>query len=262
VLFRSDVWLPRWPTFGIDLTSMPAKSFEDGNQQPVSSPNLSTAGPAQVVPRRLSKASLSALDPNYERRTTSQGLEAVYLPRADAPQDPVWRDLQGVVAFLSAILGTGLGWQQTLQTNLPSYRNRIVQIRLEEAEGGLHLNMPPEIIKELGDKGRAAGQLLSRFDFEQHQWVRFRVLMDNLEENFGKMGIRLEDPALMNPLTQPFASYSNFPYPPPYERWTDDEDIRLQALKCLLAFWRSRGRKFFADGAPQPETVLRVTPEV
>lgn len=264
-----DVWLPRWPTFGIDLTSMPAKSFEDGNQQHVSPPNLPTTGPAQVDPGCLSKASLSALDPNYERRTTSQGPEAVYLPRADAPQDPVWRDLQGVVAFLSAILGTGLGWQQTLQTNLPSYRDRVVQIRMSEAEDGLHLNMPPGIIKELGDKGQAAGQLLSKFDFEQHRWVRFRVLMAKLEENFEKSQATVLSSAPGKPSTleklldAQASAYRNDPYPYKEEpQWCDEAKARVNKLRNPIEFWRTGAPLLFREDAPKPDTALRVTPEI
>src|SRR2546428_109100 len=77
--------------------------------------------------------------------------------------------------------------------HLVSVSPRFLQIRLSEAEGGLHLNMPPEVIKTIVDKGGQAGDLLNpgndlkkfnSFNFEYHEWVRFRVLMAKLEENF------------------------------------------------------------------------------
>ena len=256
-----DVWLPRWPTFGINLASMPAKAFENENQQ--------------IGPERLSKAHFSALDPAYPYEVASDA--AVFLPKADAPQNPEWKDLQDpqfsnlqrIGAFVSAIIGTGLFYHDTLQANLPSYRERVVQIRLSDEEGGLNLNMPHKTIEGIVKKGRKAGELIwnsknnsQEFNLEYHQWVRFRVLMADLEENFEKMGINLKDPALGNLLTKPFASYSDYPYPPRDGDWLNGAIVRLQTLQCLLKCWQEGTPDLFRKDKPNPETVLRVTPEV
>jgi len=50
-----------------------------------------------------------------------------------------------------------------MQTRLPGYRDRIAHVSLhEETEGGLNLNMPPELIVELGERGERAARLLIR----------------------------------------------------------------------------------------------------
>jgi hypothetical protein len=69
---------------------------------------------------------------------------------------------------------------------LPSYRKRIVQIRFNEQEGGLNLAMDEKIIEDVMKKGEVAGELLTDFKFEIHQWVRFRLLMSQMEQYMGK----------------------------------------------------------------------------
>ena len=255
-----DVWLPRWPTFGINLASMPEKAFANGNQQ--------------IAPSELNKTYFSALDPKNPYKIASDA--AVFLPEADDPQNPEWKDLQispsslqRIWAFVSAIISTGVFYRETIQANLPSYRERVAQIRLNSDEGGLNLNMPPDIVQKIVDKGREAGELFwnpdenpDKFNLVHHQWVRFFVLMANLEENFEKMGINLKDPALGNLLTKPFASYSNYPYPPRDGDWLNEAIARLQTLQCLLTCWQEETPDLFHKDKPKPETVLRVTPEV
>src|SRR6266849_489947 len=254
-----DSWLPKWPTFGINLISMPAKWFEYENQQPVSSPNLSTAGPADVDPERLSKASLSALDPNYEIRTTSQGPAAIYLPRADAPQDHQWSDLQGVWAFLLAIISTRRDYHDTLQMNLPGYREQVVQIRLSDAEGGLHLNIPPEVIETIAHKGQQAGMLVREFDFERHRWMRFLTLMARLEQNIEQMEVILQDPELVQQLRTQAATHSQYPYNRSME-WYKEAGARVDDLRRLIGSWQKADEErdtppLFLDGWPVPDSV-------
>ena len=268
-----DVWLPRWPTFGINLASMPAKAFENEHHQATPPANPSTVGPRQVDSKRLSKAHFSALHLAYPHEVASDA--AVFLPKADAPQNPEWKDLQNsqsslqrIGAFIWAIIGTGLFYHETMQANLPSYRERVVQIRLSDEEGGLNLNMPFETIGGIVKKGEQAGELIwnsknnsQEFNLEYHQWVRFRVLMAKLEENFEQMGEALKDPKLNQLLMKPIDSYSHYPYSPP-EDWGDEANARFQALQRLIACWQYMGPYLFRDGAPQPDTGLQVRPEL
>lgn len=72
-----------------------------------------------------------------------------------------------------------------MQSRLPGYQERIVQIRLRKEEGGLNLGMEPELMKCMMKRGRRAGELLiNRFDFNKHQWVRLVLLLSLLEKNF------------------------------------------------------------------------------
>jgi predicted acylesterase/phospholipase RssA len=257
-----DFWLPPWPTFGISLTSIPPEAFENKNPKP------STEGPGNAYTKQLNKEFFSAPTPNDKRSIPSE-IPDVYLPRADALPISQWQKLEGVVAFLSAILGTGLGWHQILQTRLPSYRDRVVQIRLSEAEGGLHLNMPPEVIKTIVDKGGQAGDLLNpgndlkKFNFEYHKWVRFRVLMAKLEENFKNIEEIVLSSALENLLDEQASAYNKNPYPFGKDsNWCTQAKVRIKELRNPLEDWKRAGYPFFQDDLLKPDTVLQVTPEI
>ncbi|WP_050743609.1 MULTISPECIES: patatin-like phospholipase family protein [unclassified Shinella] len=93
------------------------------------------------------------------------------------------RTITGIGNALSSILNTAKDWQDTLQSLLPGYADRIVEIRLDESrEGGMNLAMDESTIRQLGDYGRQAGRaLVERFDFDEHRWLRAVSLMPKLE---------------------------------------------------------------------------------
>jgi hypothetical protein len=112
------------------------------------------------------------------------GNERVHL--SDAPVQstglPV-RAVPGVGVFLGAILNTAKDWQGTLQSKLPGYAERIVEVRLDKArEGGVNLAMSPQTSATLADYGRRAGaKLVDDFDFDENRWRRALSLMPNLK---------------------------------------------------------------------------------
>jgi hypothetical protein len=88
-----------------------------------------------------------------------------------------------VIGFLSAILNTGLFYHDNLQSQLPGYYDRVVTILLSSTEGGLNLDMTPETIEQIAIKGYWAGDaVVKRFNLAHHQWVRLRVLLNELEQ--------------------------------------------------------------------------------
>jgi len=113
------------------------------------------------------------------------GPERVDLP--DRPRQstslPI-KPVVGLAGFFGAILNTAKDWQDTLQSLLPGYAERIAVIRLDPAkEGGLNLNMDRETIARLAEYGRAAGRrLVEDFDFDEHRYRRALSLLPNLEE--------------------------------------------------------------------------------
>ena len=249
-----DRWLPRHPTFGINLGSAPAETFQN-------TPDLAVAGN-----KPLNMASFSALDQDINRSQVDVPTD-VYLPRADALLDPVWSDLESPFDFLQAIFSTAQNYRDAMQEELPSYRERVVQILLKQDEGGLNLNMPPGAIEAITAKGELAGELLrDDFNFAQHWWVRFRVLMAQLEQNFAEMQIVLDDPAFEQCVQQHLPLLPGFPYPRS-DLWIKDARSRVKELQLVLALWqkasqRPNGSHLFEEDAPTPKTVLRVTPEV
>ena len=153
-----------------------------------------------------------------------------------------------------------------MQAVLPSYYERIVQIRMTDDEGGLNLEMPPDVIKRVVKKGDEAGKaLVDEFDFAKHQWVRFRVLMGQMEKALQRMeavmkpgatGTRPFDfPKLMEDQAQPAEGF-------PYRRdqvWCDNAAARLKAMGVTIGAWVPPE---LAKDPPLPEPVLRVAPEL
>ena len=97
--------------------------------------------------------------------------------------------MQGLPGFLLAVFESAQNYRDTSQARLPSYRERVVQIRLARDEGGINLTMPPATIARLIRLGEeAADALLTEFNFEHHQWVRLRVLMEQDSQSTERHG--------------------------------------------------------------------------
>lgn len=86
-------------------------------------------------------------------------------------------------AFLYAILNTAKDWQDTLQTRLPGFAERIVEVRLDaRSEGGMNLTMRPEVVNRLSELGREAGRKLGEeFDFDENRWRRAVSILPEIE---------------------------------------------------------------------------------
>jgi len=97
--------------------------------------------------------------------------------------------LPGLLGFLGSILATALRWRDESLFPYPGYRDRIVQVSLQDSEGGLHLAMAPGQIAAMADAGRCAGDLLYRRfhpaaggdGWQNHQRVRLQSVLGNLE---------------------------------------------------------------------------------
>ena len=105
--------------------------------------------------------------------------------------------IDSVGGFLFSIVNTAKDWQDTMQSMLPGYAERIVTIRLDDSrEGGLNLAMDEATIGALTGFGREAGATLrERFSyrtsggatrrssaFDQHRYNRAISLLPEIEE--------------------------------------------------------------------------------
>jgi hypothetical protein len=185
--------------------------------------------------------------------------DVVRLPRADDRVVLEWHDVHTMIGFVGSIFSTAQNWRDTLQSQLPSYRERILQIRLEKDEGGLNLDMPGKTIRSILERGRQAGDKLDgEFHLPEHQWVRYQVLMAQLEKqlrnlrdangvfkvDYQKLGI--------DQLSE------NFPFMRADPCWRAETERIMAELCKLLDCWRTA---YWTDG-PKPEPVLRVTPDL
>jgi predicted acylesterase/phospholipase RssA len=287
-----DAWLPTRPTFGVNLTSLPEEGFcyegEDlqgalkpgfwnmlslfqGEKNKVRSEYSSpTADPAS---KKAQDVTGDVATPTAARAVNNN---AIYLPAADDLLFTEWIPLTkksektgvespNLFKFLWAIFTTAQNYRDNMQAMLPSYRERIVQIRLSDDEGGLNLAMQEKTIRKVMEKGEEAGRLLlENFDFRVHQWVRFQVLLIQMEKYLEKTW----KVARPNPdtLTRQFdyeslikdQEVNNYPYRRD-EKWTGYADRRMKTMGHFIEGWQESK---LADDPPLPEAVLRVAPEI
>lgn len=120
--------------------------------------------------------------------------QRVYRPRGNASGlTPRAHAFTSVGGFLGALYATMHDWVDGMALPAPGFRDRIVDVRTGEGEGGLNLKMTSETIEALGARGDQAAVELEDFDFDNHRWVRYRTAMGGLSETLdGMLGARPE----------------------------------------------------------------------
>lgn len=227
-----DAWLPSRPTFGINLGSM-------------------------TEPKQGSVAAVKPPTPSSV---------AVNLPFPNQYLRPPWRPVRGLGGFLGTLFFTAKDHHDTQQTTLPSYRERIVEVRLTSDEGGLNLYMPHDVVMRVQEKGKRAGELLvERYHddngFDHHRWTRLRTLMAQLERNTEPMAESLTGDYAT--LIERQAHDSDYPYQLRKTATNEREWLNeaQQELTAWTAFLARKSTKPFQHKAPQPEGSLRITPD-
>lgn len=258
-----DSWLPTRPTFGINLTSLPDEAIQTQGEPQSAATERGVAQPAAVH---------ETVNPDY-LSPTSVGVSsapttaAVYLPKAD--ECPVTELIPldsragqpDLMKFIWAIFTTAQNYRDNAQSVLPSYRERIVQVRLSDDEGGLNLAMPVSTIEKVVGKGERAGELLTGFEFDKHQWVRFRVLMQKMEESLSKMNTTMRENTIYSGLLSANVNLADYPYNYVNPQQMQTAIARLIQIGDAIQAWNNV--KVFAGDPPLvPEPVLRVTPEL
>jgi hypothetical protein len=146
-----DGWLPGRPTFGLNL------------------------GPYPNVRKDASLAPTEGSD-EWAKADT-------WLPTSPAQSQFHRRTrVNSLPKFIAQILDTMQNWRDTTQSELPGFWDRVCEIRQRDDEGGLNLTMPIATIERLMNKGKEAGGKLRRdFNWDQHQFTRYRMLMATLQ---------------------------------------------------------------------------------
>ncbi|WP_437841407.1 patatin-like phospholipase family protein [Sorangium sp. So ce1153] len=218
--------------------------------------------------------SLASSDDESERPSLPEA-------RGTCATRPMWEPIESLRGFLWSIIDTSMGFRDGMQSELPSYRERIVRIPLSAGQGGLNLAMAPEVIRDMQEKGRDAGErLATEFKFDQHRWVRFCVLTEHLEREL----VPLKRVFLG---TESHASYAGVFtaqeeayrraaqendaslrwYRPKDGPWCAEATRRMSALMTVVDAWQQATEvplklPFFGRNTPSPDSALRITPEV
>jgi len=217
-----DSPLPRWPTFGIDLKSP---------------------------------------HPDYNTEK-----DYVWLPtkNSDGLQE-TWNHFEdhGLFGLFGAIFNVMQDWRDNLQMLIPGYRDRVVHISHTNREGGLNLKMDPQVIKTMSERGRRAGQeLLTKFNWDNHAWVRYRSSMCCLETTLERFATSYANPIPQDQTIWPVIR--GMGVPPSYTWKGSQTSWAPKATVDLVDLVTTCGAtgNCFCDGAPRPRPELRIGPKV
>lgn len=247
-----DSPIPEWPTFALNLK----KPHPD---YPIVAPS----------------------DPNYVRNR-------IYaITRRDRGQSEVWNRFEAeaksssdrVTGFFAAVFESMQNWRDKTQTKVPGFRDRVVHISLKDNEGGLNLNMPKKVVLELSQCGEfAATKLMEIFtkqtinstdtSWAYHRMVRYRTFVAALQKKLNQFTDVLSKPQPGDtPLPQLIQDVSS-----PSDVYFSSQDQRADALEQtkhlnkLAANWvtasDTRSGFPFVAGAPDPQPLLRLTPDL
>jgi hypothetical protein len=170
-MHRFDALYPRWPTIGLNL-----RHTDESNK------------------------------PQRKRLREKGGM--VYLPSQRGQALDLWDNFaqasdsqDALLGFAKALFSSAQEWHDNAFLRLPGYRDRSVEIWLKKKEGGMHIGMAPETVRNLIDRGREAGQLaVARFadlpaneamSWQGHRWARFRSGMSGLMETLQRLDASL-----------------------------------------------------------------------
>jgi len=236
-----DSLLPGRPTFGLDLMGAPDPALK------------------------------AVIDNESEDETLHQ----VYLPAGPGAAEPLrWASIDGFGGFLAQVLDTGLNWRDTMQMEMPGFRERVCHIRLDDTEGGLNLSMKADAVQNLMKRGAYAGESFSRFSFPLHRFTRYLTLMQMLEtelkrarERFGFDREGGDDPAWFRDRLTATVGDDDYPWTTATDPvWCAQARAATQALLEVTAEWGSDepGTLGFdrEDQTPTPRPALRIVPPV
>ena len=226
-----DRMLPNSPTFAITLDDFDEKR----------------------VPERLDK--LNPDDPGVrvwlpDTKHAGSGLLIPSLP------------FSGILGFLSTIVDAAKDWQDSLQSTLAGYRDRIVHVGLKSDEGGLNLSMPTSLVAKLSQYGAQAGlDLRTEFDLSEHRWRRFLVAMDDLGKTLSHFTEAYDGQGGAD-------SFKDFleHYPAHAIAYKDAATIDITVLRERAAALAELGRNWAAEPAipddhmPHPKSDIRIAP--
>jgi predicted acylesterase/phospholipase RssA len=97
-------------------------------------------------------------------------------------------EIRSLKDFGWQILASAKDWQDQLLSGISGQRERIARIYLANREGGLNLDMPAAVSRDLMLWGYEAGRKFTSdaFDFDEHRWRRLLVLYKNLRRTLGQ----------------------------------------------------------------------------
>lgn len=184
-----------------------------------------------------------------------------------------------LLGFGGSFIETMRTWNDSTQSRLPGYRDRIVTTPLTTKQGGLNLNMPEETLRYLLRRGEeSADLLLWRFDvppgkdengkfdqitWDDHRWVRLRTQMAAMEKMVEGILEGWDDPEsgdksyekwLRELVEDQTGKYKDLSYEPTKKQIAAFVET-IEMLKAYPKIWNGNGSA--SSKAPRPRTRLR-----
>ncbi|MGA4668693.1 hypothetical protein ACPCG0_02660 [Propionibacteriaceae bacterium Y1923] len=178
------------------------------------------------------------------------------------------------VDFFMLMFATARSWVDGEQLVMAGYRDRIVTVHHDDAEGGMNLNMAPEVVTNLSLRGKdAAAKLVAAFAGDQpgvvpaagwdnHRWIRFRTAtagltgwLDQFQQGYrapGAGGTPYPD------LAGPGAAATLPSYRPTVG---DRVLINQHTAEVVDLADKLTGDRAMTHGAPRPRPQLRLVPD-
>jgi hypothetical protein len=236
-----DSPFPRWPTFGINLDDF---------------------------------------HPDHPKDPANQQNNVWMIDRSSGGTSDHWQHFPdvGIAAiggYIGAILDSIRNWHDNTQMAVPGFRDRIVHVKLSPDEGGLNLNMKPEKVRDLSDRGKFAGQRLrERFgvagatrtglNWNTHRWTRFRTSMMLLQKSMQQAdrAFAAADPAY--PGYTDLVNRTADQNPATGYWWPRAPQTFQKSTLDLLKFAKTFSTKppDFGEKAPSPNPELRILPKL
>ena len=175
------------------------------------------------------------------------------------------KPLSALFSFGLSLVETARTWVDQASLTMPGYRDRVVTVYQDGAEGGINLAMPPELVTALSQRGRfAAARLLDRFGpggagWPNHKWIRYRTSTAALSDWLAafERGYTVQQPPfyhalLDDPDEQPSYRVSS-------EKLAAMRD-RTEGLRTEIADWAAEPDDAFTANRPQQPPILRLVP--
>ncbi|SCY55271.1 hypothetical protein [Nitrosospira sp. Nsp13] len=245
-----DAPLPLWPTFGIKLEDEQTRYWkitQDLNINPTIDQN----------------------DPNrFFFPTQNEAGRGESWTRFDDATDGS-KKLGG---FAINLINAARNWHDNMLTRAPGVRDRVVRVYLKKTEGGLNLNMSPNLVKGLSAIGELAAQkLVERFtqdsshimNFNNHRWVRLRNLTGVVEQDLSTVhqSLAARPPAVIDwSKLIDNASKKDAQYPIDVQQGKKTKEL-LATLKTL-SMCASTEPEILDKQSPRRTPIIRITPNI
>lgn len=188
--------------------------------------------------------------------------ELTWLPgSAEGGVIPRATPFDSVPGFAQALRDSIQNWSDNTQVTQRGYAERVVEIRLRAGEGGLNLQMDPDVIMALVARGAEAGDKLLTFQWDPHRIIRYRIAMSRLTEaleglDFAWTACDYQGLLAAYPLSgAPASSYVDA------KAWRVDDLRATTDLLETIQAWRAATWPALREDRPSPAPAIRMSPE-